>query len=789
MRTDSSLLKDYIKKRDFNKTSEPQAVLKSKSSGDYMIHLHDARRRHFDIRLQWKGVLKCWAVPKGPSYNPKDKRLAVRTEDHPDDYKSYEGLIPKDQYGAGPSLIWDAGEFIPLEDFEKGMKKGHLRIAIDGVRLKGAWSLIRLKNESEKKENWLLVKENDEFANSVDLRITDCTTSVATGRDLKDLKGKDQSVPASPLPAYISPQLAVREDNLPHGKNWQYERKYDGYRLLAFIQDGKVKLKTRNDKDWTKKFPQIVEQLEALPLEDAIFDGEIVHFDREGKTDFNQLQNFLNDEDISLNFILFDILYAAGKDLRKVSYNQRRVFLERLYAELPENQSIILSEILKPRKNLLQSACRRNWEGIVAKRLDSIYHGRRHSSWIKVKCGNREEFVVIGLTEPQGSRSHFGSLLLAETTEEGLIYRGKVGTGFDEESLSHLFKKFKSKKSQYTPDVENLPSEPVQFWLKPFYFAEIDYSERTSKGILRHPVFCGLRQDKEYSEVPTVHDHKEETDQVKFTNPSRILFKKMAITKKQLWSYYEIVMPELMKFSVEAPLSLVRCPQGSDKKCFYQKHLDEDIEHPQIVKIKEENKTDIYGYMQSAADLKALIQLGVLEFHAWNSRVSKVDKPLYAVFDLDPDENLDFTHVIEAAHLIRETLESDKRKSFVRTTGGKGLHVLTPVKNMTWEQLKNFSKRIAQEISSEQPDKYIGTSSKSKRKGKIFIDYLRNTRGATSIVNFSTRAKSGAPVATPLFWDEVEEGLDPSQFNIKSIPQRLKDLKSDPWKEFWPLLK
>lgn len=790
---ESSLLRDYIKKRDFNKTSEPEAVLKSKSSGDFMVHLHDARKRHYDLRLQWKGVLKCWAIPKGPSYDTSDKRLAVRTEDHPDDYKNYEGVIPEKQYGAGPSLIWDAGDFIPLENFDKGLKKGHLRFALDGVKLKGAWNLIRMKNQ--KKENWLLIKEDDEFANWAKknkkmFSQEEWDASVATGRGLKDLESEDTSKEPTPrktknlskMPKEVKPQLALRQSKVPEGDNWLYERKYDGYRVLAFIKDGEVVLKTRNNKDWTDKFPAIVSELKALPIKDAIFDGEIVHFDRRDRTDFGKLQNFLNSEDIPLHYVLFDVLFAGEQDLQNVPLKDRRNFLERLYSEFPKAKSILLSETLPAGKDLLERACKHKWEGIIAKQKSSIYHNSRHSSWLKIKCGNREEFVVIGLTPPQKSRSHFGSLLIAEKGEAGLEYRGKVGTGFDEKDLKKLTKTFKEFAQKSPPDVKGLEKTDIKFWLKPHFFIEVDYSERTTKGLLRHPVFKGLRQDKDYT--PAASSDRIPSE-IKLSNPDKVLFKDMGLTKLELWNYYEMLLPQFMRFAQNAPLTLVRCPQGAQKKCFYQKHPEQSKDHPKLIQIKEENKTAPYAYLQSADDLKALVQLGVLEFHVWNSRVSDIERPLYGVFDLDPDEEIEFKAVIEAAHLIRETLESDNRQAYVRTTGGKGLHVLTPVKNMSWKELKQFTRDIADELTAEQPDKYIATSSKAKRKGKVFIDYLRNSRGATSVTNYSTRAKPGATVATPLFWDEVTEDLDPKVFNVETVPQRLSEQSDDPWEGFY----
>lgn len=793
------LLDEYIKKRNFSKTSEPRAVLDSDKSGDYMIHLHDARRKHYDLRLQWKGVLKCWAVPKGPSYNPQDKRLAVRTEDHPDAYKAYEGVIPEKSYGAGPSLIWDAGEFIPIEDFDEGLKKGHLKFLIDGAKLKGAWSLIRMKG-SEKKEQWLLVKEKDEYAN-LGNPVKDWQESIATGRSLQELEHdeenmaeEEETVEFKPgaeeeyrnMPKEVLPQLAVLKQEIPKG-NWTYERKYDGYRLLVFIQNKKIRLLTRNGKDWTNKFPQLVEELEKLPVKNVILDGEVVYFDEEGRTDFSKLQTFQKNEDLNLHFIVFDLLFAAGQNLEPVPFEMRRQILLELFEAIKKPEHISLSEVLNYSEDMLETACEKNWEGIIAKKNDSAYHNYRHESWVKIKCTMRKEFVIIGMTHPTGGRSHFGSLLIAESINKGLLYKGRVGTGFSQKQLKKLYEKFKKYKVKTAPKVKNLDKTNVKMWLEPHYYAEIDYSEESAGGLLRHPVYCGLRLDKEY-DYSSKRLSEEGVSDIQLTHPDRVLFEGIGVTKIELWEYYQKILDSFLRSNKNAPLTMVRCPQGKHKQCFYQKHFDQDVKHPKLVEIQEKSKKGVYGYISSAADLKALVQLGVLEFHAWNCRVPEIENPLYVVFDLDPGEGVEFKQIIKAAKTIQSVLEGYEKDSFVRTSGGKGLHVLTPVMGMDWNDAYEFSKAIAVKIAEKEPDQFTYTMSKAKRKGKIFIDYLRNTRGATSIANYSARAKEGAPVATPLRWDELTKNLDPLDLNIQTIPRRLAQLKSDPWENFWQQL-
>lgn len=785
----TNLLQEYVAKRNFNITSEPGAVLNTKNSGDYMIHLHEARRKHYDLRLQWKGVLKSWAVPKGPSYDSNDKRLAVRTEDHPDEYKSYEGVIPKGNYGAGPSLIWDAGEFIPLTDFDKGLKKGHIKFFLAGVKLVGVWNLVRIGSQS-KKENWLLIKDRDDFDERAQFKVDHFPESVASGRTAADLRNENESsepieatamrpnkrkyISSSSYSKAIAPQLAYLQKVVPQG-DWTYERKFDGYRILAHIDDKSVKLITRNGKDWSEKLANLAKKIERLGLKNAVLDGEIVYYDKNKQTSFAKLQNFLQEDNPPLDYVIFDILFLEDQNLQSTEFHQRRRLLEKLFKKLPKVKGIELSQTLPYSQDMLAKACAKGWEGVVAKDNKSVYHNFRHRSWVKVKCGNRGEYLIVGLAKPQGARLHFGSLLLAEETPNGLIYRGRVGTGFDSKKLRDLYKLFKVEKVDEPPAIAHLNAENVLFWTRPRYYAEIDFTEQSPLGILRHPVFFGLRKDKEFS--------------VSLTHPERIFYKEDGITKKDLWDYYQKVMSEFLKFAKQGPLSLVRCPQGYDKTCFFQKHMDGNTDRPPIVKIKEKNKKGEYRYLENGDDVKALVQLGVLEFHLWNCRAPEVEEPQYVVFDLDPGPGIHFDQIIAAAKRVRAALQAYGKKSYVRTTGGKGLHVLTEVVGLSWDEAYDFSKALAQELESKSPQLFVTTMTKAKRKNKIFIDYFRNSKGSTSIANFSTRAREGAPVATPLFWRELKKGLDPSQFTVRSIPQRLKRLRKDPWKEFWKELK
>ncbi len=764
--------------------------MRSKKSGDFMVHLHGARKRHYDLRLQWKGVLKCWAIPKGPSSDPKDKRLAVRTEDHPDDYKAYEGVIPEKSYGAGPSLIWDAGEFISLEDFEKGLKNGHLRFATDGVRMKGAWNLV-LMNSKQKKQNWLLIKEDDEFANACDMAALE--TSVATGRTLKNLENDEEPEESIvELPSTIKPQLAVLSEKIPNG-DWIFERKYDGYRILAKIENNDVSLQTRNGKEWSEKFSSVCNELKASPFDQIILDGEVVHFDTNDKTDFSALQNYKNNKKLPLDYVVFDVLYAGGVDLQNVPLVRRREFLEELFKS-NKSERIHLSKILDSKKDLLAEACEKEWEGLIAKQPNSIYHNARHGSWLKIKCTDEEEFVVIGMTEPEGSRSHFGSLLLAENINGRLVYRGRVGTGLNEATLKSLNNRFTQHLKGSPPNVKSLGKQKVKSWLEPHFYIQVSYSEKTKDGILRHPVYKGLREDKEFQtstkseavKFDKTQSRAESTTKstVELTHPKRLLFEKEKISKLDLWKYYEKIWSHFVKWSAHHPLSLLRCPSGIGKQCFFQKHL-ESVDPPPQIEIKEKTKKDNYSYIEKPDDLKALVQLSAIELHTWNSQVDDVEHPLYAVFDLDPGKGVQFKQVIKAAKDIRKILKSFDKESYVRTSGGKGLHVLTNVNGMSWKDAFEFSKAVAHYMVELSPDSYVATMSKAKRENRIFIDYFRNKKGSTSIATFSVRARKGAPVATPLAWSELNKNFDPKDYNIKTIPERLGKLRGDPWEAFY----
>ncbi len=870
-------LTEYNRKRNFKITSEPKGKRERAVSGDYMIHLHDARRLHYDLRLGWKGVLKSWAVPKGPSLNPDEKRLAVMTEDHPMDYKNFEGVIPDKQYGAGPSLIWDAGRWRPLGDFEAGLKKGHVRIFINGIKLKGIWNIIKMRFGDSSKSQWLMVKEKDKYASET-IHPDRWIESVATGSTLDELRaslkehpedahilGEDlelggdgsaeedeevaqkrrkkfsrkasarepqkksylrkESEPKSSarielvkekFPEDLAPQLAVRVPKMPKSSHQQVERKFDGYRLLAYVKKGQVRLVTRNQNDWTNKLKSLAAGLTSFP--DGVYDGEMVHLGDNGDTSFQKLQNALDVGSKELAFFVFDILHFDGFNTRRLPLAKRRELLEVAFKKAKPPKFVKISEIL-PEEGSFENACSSKWEGLIVKDTSAPYYETRHKSWVKVKCGNDEEFVIVGYTDPRGSRDYFGSLLLAEYVDGELHFRGKVGTGFDNDKLSILHKKMKVLAQKRPAKIKNLTIKKAN-WIKPELYAQIEFFEKTDTGSLRHPVYKGLRLDKTFTadpiedsdevdaseatamqtskseakEKPRIYLNKkaslsetEHEDEPVLTHPERVVFADVLPAKQDMANYFISIMPHFMDAAIGAPLSLVRCPQGagSGQKCFFQKHIGDlkTMNLPQFP-IQEREKIGDYTYIEKPSDVISLVQYGVLEFHAWNCRVPEIERPRYVVFDLDPDEGLDFSKVTEAAHFIRLILEELKYKSYARTTGGKGLHVVAPIEEQGWEEAEEFSRTVCMMAVQAQPSQFTATMSKAKRKGKIFLDYFRNQRGSTSIMSYSLRARPGALVATPLDWSEVNQKLDPKAFDIHTIPKRLQKLKKDPWAEF-----
>jgi bifunctional non-homologous end joining protein LigD len=832
-------LTEYRRKRDFGKTPEPAGAPVSEAAPhplSFVIQKHAARRLHYDFRLELDGVLKSWAVPKGPSTDPGEKRLAVHVEDHPLEYGGFEGVIPEGEYGGGTVLLWDRGAWTPLDpDPQAAYAKGNLKFMLDGEKLHGKWVLVRMggKAAGERRENWLLIKERDDAAmpHSGDAVIADHPLSVASGRALDEIaadrdrvwgpNGEEPPTPAQSrrdldaaqvsgtkrgrLPADPRPQLATAADQAPEGPDWLHEIKYDGYRLLARIRGGDVRLSTRNGLDWTAKFPALARHFGALPVAAALIDGELVHVEVDGTTDFGHLQDAIaTGHTEALVFYAFDLLHCDGWDLTAAALEDRKAALAALVPAQADGTLRYSDHQVGRGPDFLRHACGYRLEGIVSKRRDSPYRAGRHAGWLKIKCASREEFVIIGFSEPAGGRRGLGALVLGYYDRRGgLHYAGRVGTGFSDARLLDLRARLDRLVRTERP-VKELPKGAVVrgvHWTEPALVAEIRYGSWTTDAVLRHATFLGLREDKSArkvvrdmpSPVPTqqpakpvalasiARDGSTVFDGVRLTHADRVIYPDQGFTKLDLARYYADVADWALPHLSHRPLSLVRAPTGVSGEQFFQKHSGASV--PEAVsRIEIDGETHLA--VEDLARLLSLVQIGVLEIHPWGSTVDKVETPDRITFDLDPDVGLPWPRVTEAALEVRDELAGFGLQSFAKTTGGKGLHVVVPLTpRLGWEEVKGFTKAVADNMAARHPQRYTANQSKRARHDRIYIDYLRNTRGATAIGAYSTRARPGATVSTPLSWDEVEAGTRPEGFNAATVPTRLAGLKSDPWAE------
>jgi bifunctional non-homologous end joining protein LigD len=779
-------LEKYRKMRDFERTSEPRGGKAKRGASkkietlSYVVQRHDARRLHYDFRLELDGVLLSWAVPKGPSLDPHDKRLAVETEPHPLEYGEFEGTIAEGEYGAGTVMLWDRGTWEPEGDPRKDYERGRLSFRLHGQKLKGSWHLVRTgagdRGGNGKKSSWLLMKSRDEFA-----REGSGTPDDAPARPRK----------ATQRPQAPEPELATLVSEAPTGDDWVHELKFDGYRLRVTLHAGEVTLETRNGNDWTARMPTLAAALARLDAEAAVLDGELVALDERGIADFQRLQNSLSDgESAGHVYYAFDLLHLNGRDLRTAPLTERKRALAELLQGLPKDLASTLrfsDHVVGRGPEFLRQACELGVEGIVSKRASAPYRPGRGRDWLKVKCTKRQEFVIVGYTEPSGSRSHLGALLLAVKGEDGFVYRGRVGTGFTDASLAALEKAL-APLAVREPPVVNAPrgaSVRGVHWVKPKLVGEVAFTGLTTDGLLRHPTFQGLREDKRPDEVHAEAPAEAEPIAADYplTNPDKVLYPAQRITKHDLFDYYALVAERMLPHVQNRPLTLVRCPNGFDKPCFFQKHPGAGLpEGVRSVPIREKEGKAPYSVIDDARGLFGLVQLGALEIHTWGSRADDPEHPDIVVFDLDPDPSVPFTEVMLAARELRSLFESAKLECFVKTAGGKGLHVCVPIApELDWEQVKDFSRRVAEAMVQRSPARYLATATKSKRRGKIFIDYLRNARGATFVAPYSTRARDGAPVAIPLAWDELTPKLRPDQWNVRNLRQRLEDQRGDPF--------
>ena len=852
-------LREYRQKRDFNRTAEPSGDTSRRKAGGfrYLIQKHAASRLHFDFRLELDGVLLSWAVPNGPSLDPKDRRLAVRTEDHPLDYGDFEGTIPKGEYGGGTVMLWDEGTWEPDGDPVAALAKGDFKFILHGERLKGKWVLVRMRKkpgDRSKHENWLLIKERDAYATEETKPIVErVTTSVRSGRTMEEIAAgnvewlktgasvkkadpaeKERKTPRRAAkgapPKFIEPQLATLVDAPPEGEGWIHEIKYDGYRILAAVGGGEARMYTRRGLDWAGKFAPIVRPLLDLPLSSALFDGEVAVADKDGRTDFGALQDRIAEgKGRGIGYYIFDLLFLDGEDLRKLPLLERKARLAALLADQPRTGPLFYSDhVAGNGAAMLQHVCAINLEGIVSKRADAPYRSDRTKAWLKSKCGFGQEFVIIGWRPSEVTGRPFSSILLGVREGGQLSYRGRVGSGFGERELDELWPELE-KRAVKTPPADDVPADVRRraHFVRPELVAEIAFRGFTDEGYVRQGSYKGLRRDKPAKEIvaelpadppepakgkprggrpdkkpeasmpnrsssvisvdTTRHDKAIEVEGVRLTHPDKVVFPGNGITKRQLADYYLAVQDRILPHVVDRPLSLVRCPDGAEGDCFFQKHASPGFPDAfKPIRIKEKEGSDVYLYIEDVRGLIACVQMGALELHIWGSHNDTLEKPDRIVFDLDPDEDMAFAEVRDAAKDMRARLAALGLETFPMVTGGKGIHVVAPLRpRYGWDDVKAFCEAVARTMAEEEPKRYLAVATKAKRTGRIFIDYLRNGRGATAICPFSTRAKRGAPVSWPVSWAQLARLDSARPASVETAASLLKKQRSDPWEGYF----
>lgn len=842
-------LKTYREKRDFTRTPEPaEGGAANDAARAFVIQKHWATRLHYDFRLELDGTMKSWAVPKGPSLDPADKRMAQPTENHPIAYNQFEGEIPKGNYGAGKVIIWDKGTWHPLEDPHEGLRQGKLKFELRGHKLTGTWALVRMKGRgaNNKADPWLLIKERDDKARpAADYSIVDAMPDSV--RHLPDTLGEQPLAPAQPahpdpsddeappapaasprasagapldgppqgarpgkLPAQLSPQLAQLGEAPPErsAADWLYEIKFDGYRLLARAEGGQVRLFTRNANDWTHRMPELQASLQAMDLPDGWYDGEIIMPGSDSPADFQALQNaFDTSRTRDIVYYLFDLPWCAGHDLTQARLDHRREVLQRIVQRKPQ-PSVRFSEVFEaPPRQVLASACELGLEGVIAKRRASRYSGQRSGDWIKLKCGLRQEFVIGGFTEPKGSRTGLGSLLLGVHDEAGsLRYAGSVGTGFNQATLADLRQRLDRLRADRSPFAAGAKSVPGARWVKPELIAEVAFGEWTRDGHVRHAVFHGLRGDKPPKAItreravakaqppkpaarasgsPNPGGAKPAEalpSSFRVSHPDRVIDTSTGLTKLDLVRYYASVAEVMLPHLLDRPVSLVRAPGGIDGELFFQKHSERytmpgvedlprsiDPDHPPLLTVARPE-----GLLQAA-------QMNVVEFHTWNGVASHIAEPDRVIFDIDPGEGVQWKQMQEAATLMRSMLGELGLPAFLKTSGGKGLHVVVPLKpELDWDTVKAFSQAVVQHLARTLPDRFVAKSGPRNRVGRIFIDYLRNGFGATTAAAWSARTRPGLGVSVPVEWDELPALRSGAHWTVRSVAERLP-VGNRPW--------
>ena len=818
-------LNEYVRKRDFARTPEPQPEPAGNAAGAFVVQKHAARRLHYDLRLELDGVLKSWAVTRGPSLTVGEKRLAVRTEDHPVEYLDFEGNIPKGEYGGGSMIVWDRGRWRPEGDPHKGLTKGHLAFSLEGTRLKGRWQLVRVRPRAgEKTEPWLLIKSEDEFSRRVgEPEITEQETispisgrtneELAAGGELReDHKARATTAGRSKivlpdiskirgarkglLPTFLEPSLASPCEKPPSGPKWVHEIKHDGYRMQVRIDGRTIQLFTRKALDWTNRFRSIVDALGKLGLGSALIDGEIVVEDATGISSLNNLQADLKaGRQDRLRYFLFDLLYCDGFDLTKAALLDRKDLLQHILAGLPQNVPIRFSEHLETDgPTMLAHSCRFGLEGIISKRKDLPYRPGRGEHWLKAKCMQGQEFVILGYVASTAARGAVGSLPLGYYSDGQLVYAGRVGTGWSADLARSLRVELDRIKAKKPALCKSLPAgaEKGVSWAEPRLICGIEFRDWTHDGLIRQASFKGLREDKLPEDIsleaPRRSKSRTYTDiaGVGLSHPERILWAEPGITKQGLADFYADIADWILPHVTGRVLSLLRCPSGTSAKCFFAKHPWSGLSDV-VQRVGVGEKQPMLA-IDGLTGLMSFVQAGVAEIHPWGCRADQLGQPDRLIFDLDPGEDAPWEAVIEAAKELRDRLEICSLKSFVKTSGSKGLHVVVPVEPLVgWDKAKSFTASFAQAMARDRPDRYVATVAKRVRRGRIFIDYLRNDRGATAVAAYSTRALLPASVSTPLAWGELSEGLRSDHFTVDNLRHRLEFLKRDPWQGFFKI--
>lgn len=790
-------LDEYRRKRDFSRTPEPGGAAPAAGGPGFVVQKHAARQLHYDLRLEHGGTLLSWAVPKGPSLDPADKRLAVRVEDHPLEYADFEGVIPSGEYGGGTVMVWDRGTWEPLGDTETMLAKGDLEFRLHGTKLSGDWVLARMERRaSGSRDNWLLIKHRDDDARPRGEHDVLSEDASALSGGSMELIGSDadatwRSEPAAapatggargeaaPFPADAAFALATHADRAPGGDAWLHEIKIDGYRAMLLLSDGEARFLTRSGQDWTARFTRQAEAARALGAHEAVIDGEIAIVAPDGTTSFGALQRAISDGRGALTYFAFDLLHLDGRDLRGLPVEERKAALAELLGTTPPGAPIrYLGHIAGDGPAFHASACALALEGSVSKRLGSRYRARRTADWVKVKCSEGDEFVIGGWTDPRGSRIGFGALLLgAYDAPAGLRYVGRVGTGFSAAALRDIASRL-APLATTEPAFTDPPDGLGAHWVRPELVAEVSFAEWTSAGLLRQPVFLAIREDKPGAEV--VRDRASAAAPA-LTNPDRVLWPEMGLTKRDLASYWEAVAERALPLIGGRPLTLVRCPIGHDEGCFYQKHVEETFpDTVGRVEIPTREGPKEWAYVEDVAGLLGLVQMGVLEVHPWASRVTDVELPDLLAIDLDPGPGVDWERVRRAAVTVRDTLARVGLTGFVKSTGGKGLHVLAPIApERGWEEVRAFARSLAEAMADARPAEYTARIAKAEREGRILVDYVRNAREATAVGAYSPRARAGAPVSTPLTWEELDGLADAAGLDVAAVGAR--SAGPDPW--------